>query len=1316
MQTDINSWNFDFTGELFSEHFLKDRLPECKEYLESENKSQKLFDEIRDLYINKKDILKTCEESTLEEYFIKPILKKLEHDWDVQPPVLSEKGIEYRPDYALFGNESSRDEAIKNREKDSDRYFDLSVGLVEAKKWDEELDKGKKRNPAVQIKKYLRITQINWGILTNGKKWRLYCKESGFSSNVYLEFDLEEILVNKDLRSFQYFYTILNQKSFLKRKEKSFLDRIYDKNIRFARAVEDDLEENVYEALKILSEGFLNFHKNDLDENDIETIHDNCLILLYRLLFLFYAESKKLIRFENGKKRYSLLNFTKDIIEEETVSSQDNYSWNILKKSFDIVNKGSWEIIREKGIPPYNGGLFDPDKHGFLEKYSIGDSYLKEALNLLARRKSGEWVDYETLQIRHLGSIYEKLLEYKLKVANTDLSVDKDGGYKEVENSDSIAVEKGEVYLVTDKGERKATGSYYTPDYVVQYIVENTVGKLIEEKTKEARGKGESEAKSILQLKVLDPAMGSGHFLVATTDYMAEELLEAIHRDVENNLWDKNEKDQAWAKREIVSHCIYGVDLNPLAVELAKLSLWLTTFAEGHPLNFLDHRLKCGNSLIGTEIDKLPYFPGEKKKGNLYTPYIEVLTKQVSELLEVEEETVNDVKKKERLFKKIKDSKAYKRVKTLADARTATFFDVDIGGKDPKSRYMNLVNEAYYGNESKWKRRNSQSWVKKGRRIAEEKNFFHWELEFPEVFFEKGDFKEKPGFDAVIGNPPYVNIENIPELDRKYQLLTYNLLKGRFDLYVAFMERAMKLLGHNNIFSFIVPYPFVYERYGTKVRKKLSEDYSVEKLLDLSKSKVFEDATVRNLVFIIRKKNPEINEVKIQETEDTNGVKFLDSKTTYQSSFKNNPNISFRLNLTKDKIEIINKLEENKYRYGDIFYINWGARTGNIDKYVVKDNSHPEARKMINGRNIDRYNIRYSGEYLIYEKDSLYNPMFEELFENPKFFVPDISGNIGIRAAFDNENYYAEHTVNIGVRKDRIRNVKRNNKNIVDQDINFDKIEKVDEKFAVTLLNSKLINFYFLERISGGLHVYPNDLKQLPLKIADKDTKNILNENYDGISEKNEILDNINLKIKDYLGTYSDGKAIKDLYDPVKGLSNTILTDTSKDRKNLRISRVDFVKKAADLVMKISVRYKPENGGEHETDRWGYIETEMIPAMRFSDSEKMLALIEEFTKIAVEKGKGFAGFRKTATKTKSVIDRLEELTLPKLDDAEIGLNKFLENKKRAEKLEEEIIEIDNMIDAIVFNLYGLTKNEVEVVLDSLKTSMKEKLDILKKFE
>jgi hypothetical protein len=341
-------------------------------------------------------------------------------------------------------------------------------------------------------------------------------------------------------------------------------------------------------------------------------------------------------------------------------------------------------------VPIYNGGLFNtkPDESErrdqriarFLTEHKVPDRYLALAIDRLARDQDERtlalvFIDYKSLEVRHLGSIYEGLLEFKLKLADEDLTTQTDKkGERYIPLAQAkvkrgrqatVVVRKKEVYLSNDKAERKASGSYYTPDPIVEYIVAHTVGPVLEEKLEELRPefrnvrktferlKANAEATphlrasqdsrayaqaatfnehkelvdQLFDLRVLDPAMGSGHFLVETVDFVTDHLVKflnqfpinpvnfALDRTRNSILESLGEQgvtvdpakltDINLLKRHVLKRCIYGVDLNPMAVELAKVSLWLDAFTLGAPLNFLDHHLRCGNSLIGATFGDL---------------------------------------------------------------------------------------------------------------------------------------------------------------------------------------------------------------------------------------------------------------------------------------------------------------------------------------------------------------------------------------------------------------------------------------------------------------------------------------------------------------------------------------------------------------------------------------------------------------------------------------------------------------------------------------------------------------------------------------
>lgn len=840
---------------LFSEHFLEELLPERMEEWGEDKKIREVFEKIKQLYVKQKRLLESYNEPQLEEHFIKPIFGYLGHHFEVQETAPSTRR---QPDYAFFPDDKTRRDAHLG--KGGIDFYKKAVAVGDAKSWEKSLDKKTGRgaafedqNPSFQIDTYLRETAPRWAILTNGRCWRIYFQDTSYKLNSYFEVDLVDIINKDDLESFKYFYFFFRLEAFLPdERGKNFLDQVYDGSVDYARELGEGLQENVYAALKILAEGFWGLDENKLEKNPatIKEIHDNALVLLYRVLFALYAESRGLLDVSNEtyNRTFSFNSIKREVAESidggEELHSWHIHYWNRLKNLFSLINEGSESrgIPKEDlFIPPYNGSLFNPSKQEFLERHAVGDIYLAKVIDLLSRSNGG-FIDYSTLDIRHLGSIYEGLLEFKLKIAEGGIvsirekgkevwvPQDKAGG-KEIHEE----VEGGELYLVTDKGERKATGSYYTPGYVVKYIVENTLGPIVEQKIERARENGGKESEAILSIKMLDPAMGSGHFLVEAVDFLARPLLEAVSNDIEKGLIPEAEYSTEWAKREVVGHCIYGADLNPLAVELAKLSLWLTTIAKDKPLSFLDHRLKCGNSLIGTSLEDLPWHPKKKKQDRKQkridiSGFVKKLVDTTKRLLEISDDTLDNIKRKEKIFSEFKETLAYDMIKTLADVRTSIYF----GNEVDEKTYGTYTGDAWWSSEIEWKQRRNREFAQKAREISDERKFFYWELEFPEVFFEEGRPKEYPGFDAVVGNPPYLQKKSFDSREKKFILEHFPENTSNVNLATIFMSQAKRLTRKEGLHSFIVPKSLLFTKAWENDRRRLLPN--MLRICDVSKA------------------------------------------------------------------------------------------------------------------------------------------------------------------------------------------------------------------------------------------------------------------------------------------------------------------------------------------------------------------------------------------------------------------------------------------------------------------------------------------------
>ncbi|AOV94791.1 hypothetical protein AQV86_02595 [Nanohaloarchaea archaeon SG9] len=749
---------------------MEERLPDLPEWKEAEVEEK--FDEVREIFQENKEILRKDQgESDTQKEFIDRILEEILGHYFVTEKSKTVGGERLKPDYLFLKDKDQQKEILNSDEKD---YFSESYVVADAKDWDRPLDSGEKTdhsNPKYQIFNYVDRTRIKWGILTNGRKWRLYCYDD-LDTKTFYEVDLINLITKpKDeeaLEDFKLFYLLFRQEAFLP-KESGFADKVLEGSEKFSKELEDNLKEKIYSALEVAGRGFINTPENNLEKTpeNIELAQKSSLILLYRLLFILNAESRGLLPV--GDKAYdealSLKWYKEKIIDKPNhVHLQKNtIAWNSrITNLFSAVNSG--QDLHSTEIPPYNGGLFDPEngeENRFLEENALRGNYVKEIIKLLALRNDEDklkTVDYKSFNIRHLGSIYEGLLEHKLKEAEENLILKSGEWIKDSETDIEFSeadkkVEKGGIYLTNESGERKATGSYYTPDYIVEYIVENTVGPKVEEKLedqptleeiekmdeKEQEKAENQKIASLLELNVCDPAMGSGHFLTEATECIAKEIYHGVplkHQDIE-----EDEEGLNWAKRQVVQNCIYGVDINPLAVELGKLSLWIETMAEGKPLNFLDHHLKHGNSLIGSNFDNIFTHPTENQKrldneDFNFSPEEarENFQRQYLEIEQMPENTVQQIHEKEQAYKKfISNNTLYQQFQQLANIHTRQFFSEEANSSDYENFLINIGNP---GNPFE-----DTEWFKNAQSDAEDRNYFHWQLEFPQVFF--GELKEK---------------------------------------------------------------------------------------------------------------------------------------------------------------------------------------------------------------------------------------------------------------------------------------------------------------------------------------------------------------------------------------------------------------------------------------------------------------------------------------------------------------------------------------------------------------------------------------------
>jgi type I restriction-modification system DNA methylase subunit len=852
---------------LFSDYYLNYLLPLQWESLRSE--AEAVMKQLQTIYAQFTP--NPNNEAQTEDDWIKPVLRTLGHTFEVQAPLKVPESVQ-KPDYVFYRDEAARI-ANKGKVLTDEMLSKMAYAVGDAKQWDRSLDRATKgsdaftnKNPSYQIFFYMLHSQLPWGFLTNGRLWRLYHEQTAHKLEIYYEVDLPALLASDDANDFLYFYTFFRRAAF--ESGSLSLEQILTASTDYARGVSDSLRQQVYDALRYVAQGFLDYPGNHLEPTPetCRAIYDNSLTLLYRLLFILYAEARDLLPLRNNKayrRNYSLYTMKSEIAVDgaEALLPNTGIIWIRIKELCTIIDRGSPPL----NVTTFNGGLFDPQRHPFLERYVVGDRSLCRAIDKLARINS-QFIDYRDLAERHLGTIYEGLLEYTLKVA-TEPMVELKGSSKIVPaqgvSKKEIAAEfrPGEVYLVTDRGERKITGSYYTPDYIVKYMVEQTLRPLLDAAVRQAQSDA-GRIQAVLSLNVLDPSMGSGHFPVEVMEYIARYLVELGVQPEETD-----EADLVYWKRRVAQHCIYGVDVNPLAVDLAKLSLWLATVAKDRPLNFLDHHLRTGNALIGSWLAEVAagQHPKARQQNQKKQQKQEMVgrSEDVSQLslaalddefqqntsvalasmAQIEHNpgmTISDVKQQETAYEALRLHFSEK-YRLLANLCAALHYDLNIGDDDwrPLTAYALGKLDSY----SPTMLEPYDAFLDAVEVLAGRKRFFHWELEFPDIFFapDGQPLGERAGFDVVIGNPPYVRQEQLGP-DKPYFQEHYEVYHGVADLFVYFFAQGLKLLRPGGKLAYISSNTWIRANYATPLRHYLRTQTTVETIVELGNTRVFADA------------------------------------------------------------------------------------------------------------------------------------------------------------------------------------------------------------------------------------------------------------------------------------------------------------------------------------------------------------------------------------------------------------------------------------------------------------------------------------------
>lgn len=684
---DGTSLYFNNNG-LFSENYLQHRLGDEKtdsfilEHWETEPLPEfsECYEWMLSTWDEYKEIFKDLNEAQLEDKWIRPVLKKLGWHYEVQDR-LKKRGKTQIPDYSLFADEHSYVQG--KGAKTDEAYFKHALAVADAKGMGINLD-GTGRtnsNPSYQIIRYMEDTGKTWGILTDGEYWRLYSLNSESKFTTFYEINIRKALSARSDERFKYFFNFFRKEAFVPKgpSAQSFLDVVYKSGEQYAKEVETQLRDRAFRITQAICKGLATQYPNLSEQNRAE-IYQHSLYYLFRLMFILNAEAKGIFDVNDISDYYpsSLRSLALDLKNDFELGrkwSNQGKSYDHIARLMEILGKGDKAL----GVFTLGSEVFSSGTRNYFDKKKIPDSILNPAIVELAcaydEKNELKFIDYKRLSPDHLGSLFEGLLEYKLVAADEKLV--HDGGkvktWKELPENKKFKlkdhiIEKGELHLENGTGDRKGTGSYYTPSHIVDHLVQDAIGPLCDGK----------DADEILQLRICDPAMGSGHFLIGAIKFLEEKVLDAIYSTEDKPTIDR--EDVRW---KVLHSCIFGVDINPMAVELAKYSLWMYTVRKNFELEPLADQLKCGDSLTG--------------------------------------------------------------------------------------------------------------------RADTNKKAFEWKSAFTDVF--KGG-----GFDAVVGNPPYLSSKSIKQEDGERYKESFVVAKDQYDLFELFIELATKLVKQNGgSFAFVVP-------------------------------------------------------------------------------------------------------------------------------------------------------------------------------------------------------------------------------------------------------------------------------------------------------------------------------------------------------------------------------------------------------------------------------------------------------------------------------------------------------------------------------
>ncbi len=789
------------------------------------------------------------------------------------------------PMFKALGWDTSNINEVSPEEKVSRGWVDFSfrVGNVprfflETKRANEDLNDPRWVKQAID---YAWTKSVTWALLSDFEGLRVFnaeWKESDPFRAQFFEFGIDDYL-----KDFERLWWLSKQETISRR-----LDIEAEKVGRKIKRL--PVSQNLFDDLKRWRENlFKNYKAFNLGYSAAQ-IDESVLRLLNRLIFIRTAEDREV----EENRLQSLVRVLKD------------------KKQIQTLDRELANLFRElDGV--YNSELFA--RH-FSEELQIPPTELQEIINGLYEKNYTRY-NFNALEADVLGTAYEQYLGHIVAEGETETHVEE------------------------KRTKRKSQGIYYTPTFVTKYIVQQTVGKYLEEN-------GYNPSKPP---RVLDMACGSGSFLIEAFDvidgFVAKQRGQAQKGEVD--FYDRARQ------LEVLQSCIFGVDKDRQAVEVARLNLLLRGLHSREKLPMLEN-IANGDSL----------------KSDTYS--------------------------------------------------------------------------------------------------------FH----FPKAI-------QSGGFDIIIGNPPYVRAENMARDDRDYYMSgEFETAYGRFDIFILFVERAIKLLNEGGRLGFILPYAGFTQNYALMLRKYILDNCIIETIVDLSEYKVFAEASVATCIFVLRKeasiqKRLE-NEISIiKQISYDEGITET-GRLLLQKIFTETPNNTFRLNLDNSILRLVEKIDSGSVRLGDICYLITGAvlhnsKTGESKERLISTQFKKGLKPYIEAKELGRYLPPVSVKFLDYKPDEVHRPKFKELFENDKIMIARIATEV--KATIDYSHLYTDHTIDLAVRKDKLVNVKHRDIKISSEEAEISK--KYNLEYILGIINSKIATWYLQNMLGMAIEINPETGRQLPI-------------------------------------------------------------------------------------------------------------------------------------------------------------------------------------------------------------------------------------------